>query len=61
MTKHELKEILTVIGIWTLIIVICLFVVIYIGWTIYAFVKYGNQPITEIPSWALWFMFGGNK
>lgn len=24
-----------------------------------ACVKYGNKPITEIPAWALLFMFGG--
>ena len=59
--NKELKDTLIVIGIWTLIIAFCLFVIICIGWTIYAFVKYGGKPITEIPSWALWFMFGGNK
>lgn len=26
-----------------------------------ACVKYGGQPITEIPAWALIFMFGGGK
>ena len=57
MTKHELKETLTVFSIWAAMIVVCLFIVIYIGWTIYAFAKYGNQPITEVPSWALWFMW----
>lgn len=26
-----------------------------------ACIKYGNKPITEIPAWALLFMFGGGK
>ena len=34
-----------------------IFAGICIFWSIYAFVKYGNMPITEVPSWALWFMF----
>lgn len=37
------------------------YALICLGWSIYAFVKYGNKPIGEIPSWALWFMFGGNR
>ena len=61
MTNHELKETLITIGIWVLVISGAIFGLICVGWTIYAFAKYGNQPITEIPSWALWFMFGGNK
>lgn len=24
--------------------------------TIYVFIVYGGKPITEIPSWAVWFM-----
>ena len=33
-----------------------------IGVEIYVWVNYGGKPITEIPAWALWFMFsGGNK
>lgn len=26
---------------------------------IYIWVKYGNMPISEIPAWVLFFMFGG--
>ena len=24
--------------------------------SIYAFITYGGRPITEIPSWVIWFM-----
>ena len=41
------------------IVVVGIVALICVGWSIYAFVKYGNKPITEIPSWALWFMFRG--
>ena len=34
-----------------------IFLIINIFWVIYAFVKYGNSPISEIPAWALWYMF----
>lgn len=27
----------------------------------YVWTHYANLPVTEIPTWALWFMFGGNK
>lgn len=37
------------------------FALICAGWSVYAFVKYGDKPITEIPAWALWFMFGGGR
>lgn len=35
------------------------FICINIFWVIYAFVKYGNTPIGEVPTWALFYMFGG--
>lgn len=57
MTKDKLKDTIIATFLWTLFIVISLLAVIYIGLTIYVIVKYGNQPITEIPSWALWLMF----
>ena len=46
---------LLILGICLIFALICLF------WSIYAYVKYGNQPITEIPAWALWFMFQGGR
>lgn len=30
-----------------------------IGFTIAAWVQYGNKPIDEIPMWALWLMWKG--
>jgi len=51
----KLVALLVFIGILVIFALIC------IGWSIYAFVKYGSKPIGEIPAWALWFMFkGGN-
>ena len=43
-------------------IVIVMFIFILIGLvsggiSIYCFIAYGNLPITEVPSWALPFMF----
>ena len=36
-----------------------LFVICFIE--IFVWINYGDLPINEIPSWALWFMFGGRK
>lgn len=49
-----------------LLILVCailiLAVLAFIGLEIYVWVTYGGKPVTEIPAWALWFMFsGGNK
>lgn len=53
------KENLIPILLFTLAIII---VLVIIGFTITAWVMYGNKPITEIPAWALWLMWkGGNK
>lgn len=47
---------------WAGIALLGLFALINAGWSVYAFVKYGGKPISEIPGWALWYMFrfGGN-
>ncbi len=42
--------------IWILLVLI---VLSCIATSVVAYVKYGNKPITEIPAWALLFMFGG--
>ena len=44
-------------------IVVVMFIFILIGLvsggiSIYCFITYGDKPITEVPSWALPFMFG---
>ncbi len=31
------------------------------GVSVYCFITYGDKPITEVPSWALPFMFGNGK
>lgn len=50
------RIILLILGLICFIGIIGIFVMIIIVW-----VNYGNLPITEVPSWALWFMFGGGK
>lgn len=42
---------------WTGITLIAIFALINVFWVIYAFAKYGGKPISEIPYWALWYMF----
>ena len=32
-----------------------------IATSIYCFIAYGDLPITDVPSWALLFMFGGRR
>lgn len=41
-----------------MILVITLAVIIV---RIIVFSKYGNLPVTEIPTWALWFMLGSKR
>lgn len=40
----------------TLMAIGFIFGCICVFWSIYAFVKYGSKPITEVPAWALRFM-----
>jgi len=30
----------------------------FVGLIIYAWVTYGGKPVSEIPAWALWLMWG---
>ena len=57
--KYKEKINWTLVILWVVIAVLVVFALICIGWSIYAFVKYGDKPITEIPAWALRFMFKG--
>ena len=45
---------------WLFIVMAILLLIAFIccGISIYCFIAYGNKPITEVPSWALPFMFG---
>lgn len=56
--KHWLKEywlfLITVLG----MAILLLLGLAYIGVRVYCFITYGDKPITEVPSWALPFMFG---
>lgn len=56
-SKYNVKNIILTI----LIVLFTLFVLINIFWTIYAFVKYWGKPVSEVPIWALWYMFSGGK
>ncbi|MBR0189017.1 MAG: hypothetical protein IJQ23_01370 [Clostridia bacterium] len=42
------------------IIIFSLIVVAVLGVAIYVWTEYGGKPITEIPAWALYFMWGKN-
>ena len=46
---------------WTLIVLLIIFLLINVFWVVYAFIKYGNKPITEIPGWAIWYMLGRGR
>lgn len=49
------------INVWY--IVYFLFGLILIGListSIYCWINYGGKPVSEIPAWALWFMFKRN-
>jgi hypothetical protein len=28
---------------------------------IYCWITYGGKPVSEVPAWALWFMYGGRR
>ena len=49
------------IGMVIIGILLIIFVLINIFWVIYAFVKYGNMPVDQVPAWALAYMFGGRR
>lgn len=44
-----------------ILVVLVLLCIAAIVTGITAFVMYGGKPVTEIPAWALLFMFGGKK
>ena len=39
-------------------VIIWAFIIAIVVFSVHVFVKYGNKPITEIPSWAVPFFFG---
>lgn len=43
------------------VIILTVAMLCLVGFTVFVWVKYGGKPITEIPFWALWFMWGGIK
>ena len=53
----ELSEKLLIV----LVAIIAIVGIACIATSIYCFITYGNLPITEVPSWALPFIFGGRK
>lgn len=55
--KSSVEKILTIL-MWGVFISIIAFI---IGLNIYILISYGGKPIDEIPSWVLWFWFGGKN
>ena len=44
-----------------LAMILCVLIAVgFIAFEIYVWVRYGSLPITEIPAWALFFMFNRN-
>jgi len=39
-------------------IVLGLILLTLVGANIYFWIKYGNKPVSEIPAWVFWFMWG---
>lgn len=44
-----------------LIIFLLALILGFVAFYIYVWITYGNASIEEIPAWAIWIMFGGNK
>lgn len=38
--------------------VIAFVFILAIAFFVYTFVAYGGKPITEVPTWAIWLLFG---
>lgn len=57
--KQKFKDALCLTVYFGIIIIFAALICGLIGIEIYVWVTYANVPITEIPSWALFFMFGG--
>ena len=51
--KENIKFAAMIVALALILILVC----ICIFWSIFAWAKYGSKPVTEIPAWALWFMF----
>ena len=41
--------------------ILVVLIILLMGAEVVVWVKYGNKPISEIPVWALWFMFNRGK
>lgn len=59
--KRKIKDTLYLIAYFGIIIFFVALMCGLIGVEIYVWVTYGDAPITEIPAWALFFMFGGGN
>lgn len=58
-TKEKIGDALTrILGALPLIIVLII-AIGYIALRIYCYVNYGNVPISEVPAWVWWVMYGG--
>ena len=43
------------------IVLLLLAILALVGIEIYVWVTYSNTPVSELPAWVLFFMFGGKK
>ena len=58
---REREDIITkIIGIFFIVMMVLLALAM-IGIEIYIWVTYANTPVEELPSWVLFFMFGGKR
>ncbi len=56
----QIKETMRTIFILLFIVFCVLVVVAFIGLETYLWINYGGKPIGEIPTWALYLMWGKN-
>lgn len=55
--NNRIKEKLTVVLLWSGVVLSILAIMAYAGFNIWLWVTYGNRTIDQIPAWALDFMF----
>ena len=55
--KDRISAAILVIG----IVILLLAILALVGVEIYVWATYSNTPVSELPAWILFFMFGGKK
>ena len=57
--KRQTKERINFIILWVVVLIAVIAVVSSVVAYAYALIAYGGKPISEVPTWALWFLFSG--